>query len=108
MAGGTSENTNRLWAAIAEVEDPEFLVGIVDMGLVVGIEERLGQVKVTLTFTAMGCPATVMIIDDVKERLAREPGVNQVTVDVVWNPIWTSARLTPTGRLAFQEMGIAV
>ena len=97
-----------LWSALTDVEDPEFLVSIVDMGLVVDIREQNGRAEVDLTFTAMGCPATEMIIDDVKSRLLAEPEVSTVDVNVVWDPIWTSARLTPAGRLALHEMGIAV
>jgi len=104
----TPRLVNSLWRAMANVQDPEFQVSIVDMGLVVGIDDRDGRVTVTLTFTAMGCPATDMIIEDVRTAGMSVPGVTSVEIEVVWNPIWTSARLTPTGRLAFQEMGIAV
>jgi metal-sulfur cluster biosynthetic enzyme len=100
--------TDRLWTALRDVEDPEFLVSIVDMGLVVDIRESAGEVSVKLTFTAMGCPATDMIIDDVRARLIDEPGVNRVDIDVVWDPIWTAERLSTDGKLALSEMGIAV
>ena len=99
---------SRLWMALREVEDPEFLVSIVDMGLVVDIAESNGAVTVKLTFTAMGCPATDMIIDDVRARLLAETSVNRVNIDVVWDPIWTTERLSGDGKLALLEMGIAV
>jgi len=98
----------RIWSALGQVEDPEFLVSIVDMGLVVGVERLGSRVDVKLTFTAMGCPATDMIIDDVRERLLAEPGIDEVTVEVVWHPVWTSDRLSPAGKLALHELGIAV
>ena len=108
MALSTTDRLDTLWAAVSEVQDPEFLVGIVDMGLVVGIDEHDGVVDLKLTFTAMGCPATDMIIEDVRNRLLSVPGVGSVNVEVVWEPIWTSERLSPTGRLALHELGIAV
>ena len=100
--------TERLWAALAEVQDPEMPVNLVDLGLIYGIDERDGVVQVELTFTAMGCPASDFIIDDVRERLLREDGVREVRVDVVWDPPWTSARMTQAGRDALESWGLAV
>ena len=66
------------------------------------------KVTVDLTFTAMGCPASEYILGDVKERLLREPGVEEVEVEVVWDPPWTAARLTPEGRDALRAFGLAL
>ena len=100
--------TERLWAALAEVQDPEMPVNLVDLGLIYGIDERDGVVQVDLTFTAMGCPASDFIIDDVRGRLLREDGVREVRVTVVWDPPWTSARMTQAGRDALEAWGLAV
>jgi metal-sulfur cluster biosynthetic enzyme len=101
--------TQRLWAALREVQDPEMPINLVDLGLIYDIRRGDdGMVEVDLTFTAMGCPASDFILDDVRERLLREPGVSEVTVNVVWDPPWTSARLTEQGREALEEWGLAV
>ena len=100
--------TRRLWAALSEVQDPEMPVNLVDLGVIYGIDERDGVVEVDLTFTAMGCPASDFILDDVRERLLREEGVREVRVNVVWNPPWTSARMTQAGRDALEAWGLAV
>src|SRR5207302_8031996 len=76
----------RVWAALRDVQDPEMPVKLVDLGLIYGVETLEGHVRVRLTFTAMGCPATEMIMDDIRERLLREPGVASVDLDVVWDP----------------------
>ena len=81
-----------LWAALAEVNDPEMPVNLVDLGVIYGISESNGVVEVDLTFTAMGCPASEFILEDVRERLLREAGVTEVRINVVWNPPWTAAR----------------
>src|ERR1043166_999328 len=99
--------TERLWAALAEVEDPEMPVNLVDLGLIYGIAEVDGVVEVELTVPAMGCPASDFILDDVRERLLREPGVNDVRVNVVWDPPWTVARMTQDGRDALEAWGLA-
>ena len=98
----------RLWAALAEVQDPEMPVNLVDLGVIYAIAERDGVVEVDLTFTAMGCPASDFILEDVRERLLREDGVREVRINVVWNPPWTAARLTQEGRDALEAWGLAV
>jgi len=98
----------RLWAALAEIQDPEMPINLVDLGVIYGLTEKEGVVDVDLTFTAMGCPASDFILDDVRERLLREPGVNEVRINVVWDPPWTAARLTEAGRDALEAWGLAV
>jgi phenylacetate-CoA oxygenase PaaJ subunit len=99
---------DRLWAALHDVQDPEMPINLVDLGVIYGITERGGVVDVDLTFTAMGCPASDFIVDDVRERLLQEPGVEEVRVNVVWDPPWTTARMTEAGRDALEEWGVAV
>ena len=100
--------TARLWAALAEVQDPEMPVNLVDLGVIYAIDERDGIVDVDLTFTAMGCPASEFILEDVRDRLLREDGVREVRIKVVWDPPWTSARMTQDGRDALEAWGLAV
>ena len=100
--------SQRLWAALSEVQDPEMPVNLVDLGVIYGIAERDGVVDVDLTFTAMGCPASDFILEDVRERLLREDGVSDVRINVVWNPPWTAARMTQAGRDALEAWGLAV
>ncbi|MEO8744699.1 MAG: metal-sulfur cluster assembly factor [Candidatus Dormiibacterota bacterium] len=100
--------TQQLWAALSEVQDPEMPVNLVDLGVIYGITETNGTVEVDLTFTAMGCPASEFILDDVRDRLLREPGVREVRVNVVWDPPWTAARMTEAGRDALETWGLAV
>ena len=98
----------RLRDALRDVEDPEMPVNIVDLGMVYGISLVQGVATVRLTFTAMGCPASEMILEDIRDRLLREPDVAEVRVDVVWDPPWSARRLTPEGRDALQLWGLAV
>jgi metal-sulfur cluster biosynthetic enzyme len=100
--------SERLWAALAEVQDPEMPVNLVDLGVIYGIVEKDGVVDVDLTFTAMGCPASDFILEDIRERLLREAGIKAVRVNVVWDPPWTSARMTQDGRDALEAWGLAV
>jgi len=100
--------SDALWDALRDVQDPEMPVSLVDLGVIYGVTEHDGVVDVDLTFTAMGCPASEFILDDVRERLLREPGVAEVRVNVVWDPPWTAARLSEAGRDALEQWGLAV
>jgi len=100
--------TEALYDALRDVRDPEMPISLVDLGVIYGVTEEAGAVSVDLTFTAMGCPASDFILEDVRERLLREPGVTSVHVNVVWDPPWTAARLTPEGRDALELWGLAV
>jgi len=102
---------DELLEALRDVDDPEMPINIVDLGIVYGVRRepgRAGRVVVDLTFTAMGCPAADFILEDVRDRLLREPEVREVVVNVVWDPPWTSARLTQAGRDALEMWGLAV
>jgi metal-sulfur cluster biosynthetic enzyme len=96
-----------VWRALQAVQDPEFPVSIVDLGLVYGVEVRGGRVEVAMTLTSMGCPCAHWIVEDVKETLGRLPGAGDVEVEVVWDPPWTRERITPAGRAALKGSGVS-
>ena len=96
----------RLWEALTEVEDPEIPISVVHMGLIVAIEHADGVVDLKLTFTAMGCPAMDFIQDDIRERLLAEPDVDDVRIEVVWDPVWTRKMIREEARGRMRELGI--
>jgi phenylacetate-CoA oxygenase PaaJ subunit len=100
--------TDRILQALRDVEDPELPISIVDMGLVVAIRPNGDEVEVDITLTAMGCPAVEMITDDIERRLLREPGIEHVQVNIVWEPIWTKDRMSEEGKAQLREWGISV
>jgi metal-sulfur cluster biosynthetic enzyme len=96
----------RLWQALQEVEDPEIPISVVGMGLIVSLAYDAGVVDLQLTFTAMGCPAMDFIQEDIRERLLREPDVDEVRIEVVWDPVWTRARIREDARATMRSLGI--
>jgi len=100
----------RLWSALREVEDPEIPVSLVDMGLIVSVdyEGSTQTAQLKITYTAMGCPAMDMIQDDIRARLLREPDVESVDIDVVWDPVWTHRRLSHAARETMRDLGVSV
>jgi len=96
-----------LWDALRDVMDPELPISIVDMGLIVDLTQHDGIVDIKLTFTAMGCPAMDFIMDDIRDRLLQEPGVGVVNIEIVWDPVWTKARLSEEGIDIMRTWGIS-
>jgi len=96
----------RLWQALQDVEDPEIPISVVNMGLIVGIAYEEGIVDLKLTFTAMGCPAMDFIQDDIRERLLQEEDVDDVRIEIVWDPVWTRKMIREEARETMRGLGI--
>jgi ring-1,2-phenylacetyl-CoA epoxidase subunit PaaD len=97
-----------IWAALAEVKDPEIPpVSVVDMGMVNRVAVTGGQVRIEMTPTFVGCPALEIIRRDVTQRLVQVEGVEGVEVAFVFDPPWTSDRITDEGRQRLKSFGIA-
>ena len=75
--------------ALHTVEDPELGMDIVELGLFYDVEIDGPKVKVIHTLTSMGCPAGPMIQESIHEAVAALPGVEQVDVELTFDPPWT-------------------
>lgn len=96
-----------IWRALCEVADPELPISLVDLGLICDVRRSDSRVEVDLTFTASACPCMEFIVEDVRERVLREPGVAEVKVTDVWDPPWTTERMTDHGRALLRSFGVA-
>jgi len=98
-----------VWAALADVKDPEIPpVSVVDMGMVTAVTlSGEGAVRIEMTPTFVGCPALEIIRRDVIQRLTQVDGVFGVEVTFVFDPPWTSERITDQGRQRLASFGIA-
>jgi metal-sulfur cluster biosynthetic enzyme len=83
--------------------DPEIPVNIVDLGLVYGVAIENETVKVRMTLTAMGCPASAYLSHQVKELIEKIPGVKHADVDIVWDPPWTPDKMSAAARERLQS-----
>ena len=108
MTAVTDPVEARLWRALQDVEDPEIPVSVVGMGLIVSIAYRPADraVDLELTYTSMGCPAMEYIQDDIRDRLLAEPDVDDVRIEVVWDPVWTRRRIREDARARMRSLGI--
>jgi len=93
-----------VWDALKQCYDPEIPVNIVDLGLIyeMSVEEILpgeANVFIRMTLTAPGCGMGPMIAADVKRRVQQIPGVSNVLVDLVFDPIWNPSMMTEAAKL---------
>ncbi len=94
-----SRAVDAAWAALREVIDPETGTGIVDLGLVYGVEQAGGGLQVRLTMTSAACPMAEMIVDDAHDALiAALPAATPIDVQLVWEPPWTPERMSAAAR----------
>ncbi len=102
-----SVNLDDVHRALRSVYDPEIPVNIVDLGLIYGCElKRLDGkqiIQVRMTLTAPGCGMGPVLIDEVKSRVARVPGVDEVEVELVFDPPWSRDCMSEEAQL---ELGI--
>ena len=96
----------RVWSALAMVPDPELpLVSVVDLGLIGRVEIDAARIHVELLPTFVGCHALEAMRAAIADRLAGL--APQVEVMPVFDPPWTSDRITAEGRRRLAAMGVA-
>jgi metal-sulfur cluster biosynthetic enzyme len=79
---------------IAEVEDPEISLGVVDLGLIYDIAIESNQhVRIKMTLTFPGCPYGPSLISDIRKAAQSIKGVGRVDIDVVWDPPWDPSEM---------------
>ena len=86
--------------------DPEVPLSIVDMGLIYGINvTENNDVNIKMTMTTKGCPLHETMVDDVKRYTKKVSGVNNVDVEIVWDPPWTMDKMSDTAKAMMKTMG---
>ncbi len=99
---GSLEDTVVL--ALRQVYDPEIPVNIYDLGLIYDVHvDADGQVFIKMTLTAPNCPIADEVVAQTREAVADVPGVKDVQVDLVFEPEWTTDRMSEEAKL---ELGM--
>jgi ring-1,2-phenylacetyl-CoA epoxidase subunit PaaD len=95
------------WAVLAQVLDPEVpALSVVELGIVRDVQVHGGAIKVTVTPTYSGCPATEVISDDIVLAL-KNAGAERVTVNIQLAPAWTTDWMAPAAAEKLRHYGIA-
>lgn len=91
---------------LSTVYDPEVPVNIWELGLVYNIEfPRQNEVIITMTLTAPGCPIADQIVQEVHDVVLTIDGIDEVTVNLTFEPAWGPERMSETARL---ELGFDI
>jgi metal-sulfur cluster biosynthetic enzyme len=96
---------NMVYDALREVLDPDVMMNIVDLGLVYGVDIDGSNVTVTMTLTTPACPIGPQIIHNVEQEVEAVEGVEKVTVNLVWEPMWTPEMMSDIAKL---ELGYEI
>ncbi len=87
--------------ALMRVKDPEIPVNIYDLGLIYDIiRHDNGNVEITMSLTAPGCPVAGDLPGQVADAVAAADDVGRVSVTLVWDPPWTAERMSEDAKLA--------
>ena len=95
---------NDIVTALQGVYDPEIPVSIYELGLIYDIiMEDNGNVRIIMTLTTPNCPEAQSIPEKVADVVSVLNGVNEVKVEVTWEPPWTQEKMTDEAKL---ELGL--
>ena len=91
----------RIVDVLRQVYDPEIPVNIYDLGLIYDVRiEDDGTVEVDMTLTAPGCPVAQTFPGTVEDAVRQVDGVSEAHVELVWEPPWTTERISDEAKLA--------
>ncbi len=92
--------------SLKQCMDPEVPLNIVDMGLIYGIDVTpSNDVNIKMTMTTQGCPLHDTLVQDVTRFTKKVPGVNNVKVDIVWDPPWSMDKMSDEAKQILKDMG---
>ena len=99
-------STEQIKNSLKQCMDPEVPLSIVDMGLIYGIDvSDNNDVNIKMTMTTKGCPLHDTMVDDVTRYAKKVPGVNNVQVDIVWDPPWTMDKMSDEAKAKMKGFG---
>ena len=97
---------DQIRSSLKKCMDPEVPLSVVDMGLIYGIDiSKNNDVDIKMTMTTKGCPLHDTIISDVQRFVKKISGVNNVNVDIVWEPKWTMDMMSDDAKAMMKNMG---
>ena len=97
----------QVMAALENVKDPEIpIISIVEMGLIADVRVEGQGVRVQITPTFAGCPAVEVMRAEAEQRI-RALGIQQVAVQITFDPPWDSNRISAEGRRKLKDFGLA-
>jgi len=97
----------QIWDQLKTCYDPEIPVDIVELGLIYDLSIENGksgrEVSIKMTLTAPGCGMGPVIADEVDRKINGLEGIDNVSVELVWEPMWTRDMMSEAAQL---ELGM--
>ncbi|AEF55485.1 putative Fe-S cluster assembly protein SufT [Marinomonas posidonica] len=99
--GSSDISEEQVWQALETVYDPEIPISLVSLGLVydVALDQLNKSVSINMTLTAPGCGMGPVLVSDVKYRVEKVPNVQEVKVDLVFDPPWSRDMMSEEAQL---------
>jgi metal-sulfur cluster biosynthetic enzyme len=89
----------QVYSALKKCMDPEIPVNVVDLGLIYGVKVNHGNnVDIKMTMTTRGCPLHDTLVSDIKRYVKKINGVENIDVEIVWDPPWSIEKMDPLMR----------
>jgi FeS assembly SUF system protein len=95
-----SELKEKIVSEIKKIYDPEIPVNIYELGLIYKIEiKETKKVNIDMTLTSPNCPVAESLPKMVKDNILKLEGVNDVDLNLVWDPPWTKDKMSEAAKL---------
>jgi FeS assembly SUF system protein len=99
-----NEKEQQIVDVVKEIYDPEIPISIYDLGLIYSISTQDGKnVSIQMTLTSPNCPVAQSLPAEVETKISAIPGIENVTLEIVWDPMWSGDMISEAGQL---ELGI--
>ena len=84
---------------IKKIYDPEIPVNIYELGLIYDVQVDNNLAKIKMTLTSPNCPVAESLPNDVKDGAMQVDGIEDVDVQLVWDPPWTKDMMSDAAKL---------
>tara|TARA_B100000242_G_C42814246_1_gene378524 strand:- start:137 stop:433 length:297 start_codon:yes stop_codon:yes gene_type:complete len=93
------EVKNKIIDEIRKIYDPELPVNIYDLGLIYDVQVLREKAKIKMTLTTPNCPVAESLPKEVKEAAMQVEGINEVDLELVWDPPWNKDMMSEAAKL---------
>ena len=90
---------NKIIEEIRKIYDPELPVNIYELGLIYDIKVDGGKAEIKMTLTTPNCPVAESLPKEVKESAMQVEGIDDVDLQLVWDPPWTKDMMSDAAKL---------
>ena len=90
---------NKIIGEIRKIYDPELPVNIYELGLIYDIKVDGSKAEIKMTLTTPNCPVAESLPKEVKEGVMQVEGIDDVDLQLVWDPPWTKDMMSDAAKL---------